>query len=909
MSKLKRGEGKHFPAILETGELIVPRDMAPTVEREHPSLKHGPTSVIPKIMDCGGVMDDGGVPMYPVAGTTGERLGQDLKGLGKRLGNADFSNVHNSADEPMLESVNMDQMPLYDRGGKVIQEYGPQDKEDYSRRGKARGERPEVNWEALDARNRAESQRSAEEGMRSAFTNLEGKDMRTPSIKLYDDGGTVETEQAPAQRELDQEQLLIDDARAQNTERKASALDKNDAVSLGHGLIADRVIDDHEDRHQARQEDTEGGGAQKPSAGTPMPKIEQPLYNGTTDANMRPMPATDQDQARVSTMPAVDQKLNEATSKVAGYPVQHDETAGLPKISDVAAPAPVSPELIPATPEKLQYTGPGKAVPAGELIPAKQLPTDEYKYRQGELDKRIEEQRDRAVDPNATPAERASAKTLADNLELRREELKKPGPTSKLGKVGQVLSRIGEAALLPTAPYMLQTFPNPYRDAQQRASTIAKIKQDVGQEKELAAAEAEKNKVVKSPWKAAVGEQYTQYDASGKPIRQLFTNDETGAQEWRDVPAAGAPTAGTPAAPAASAAAPAEGTYFGTKEAANRPIGEAGVNQAQAQVTSASSRLPKGYSIVPPTFSKDDTDTTRKDKLKDYETAVNNAVLADRSDKAQAARESAAETRERRAEERKDRNIPVYAENAEGQTILTNKYDAQLNGQAFEQVTPGDVAKDRSATRQLNDVQVNASRYTNSAHAYDAANLPEAKQKQDADNFAYLTNQAGFNDISGRLGEGSNITIPIITAYGEHLSTLKRSEQYKALSKEGKEMYDSYLRTMSAVPAYQKALTNIGRTNKEMMELELNNIAPPTYGTTDVIRKQGQFQENIDRAAAGFPKLPGLKTTAQTRHELEASKPTAPKPADVVRTGTLNNKTVYQLRDGRTVDAQGNEVR
>jgi hypothetical protein len=169
----------------------------------------------------------------------------------------------------------------------------------------------------------------------------------------------------------------------------------------------------------------------------------------------------------------------------------------------------------------------------------------------------------------------------------------------------------------------------------------------------------------------------------------------------------------------------------------------------------------------------------------------------------------------------------------------------------------------------LNDVQVNASRYTNSSHAYNAANLPEAKQKQDADNFAYLMNQAGFNDISGRLGEGSNITIPIITAYGEHLSTLKRSEQYKALSPQGKEMYDSYLRTMSAVPAYQKALTNIGRTNKEMMELELANIAPPTYGSTDILRKQAQFQENIDRAAAGFPKLPGLKTVGQTRAETE----------------------------------------
>src|ERR1035437_6915346 len=61
----KRGEGKHYNAVLETGEVVVPRDMAKTVENENPSLKHGPTSYLPRVR---GVFDGGGIA--PSAGIT-----------------------------------------------------------------------------------------------------------------------------------------------------------------------------------------------------------------------------------------------------------------------------------------------------------------------------------------------------------------------------------------------------------------------------------------------------------------------------------------------------------------------------------------------------------------------------------------------------------------------------------------------------------------------------------------------------------------------------------------------------------------------------------------------------------------------------------------------------------------------
>jgi len=56
---------------------------------------------------------------------------------------------------------------------------------------------------------------------------------------------------------------------------------------------------------------------------------------------------------------------------------------------------------------------------------------------------------------------------------------------------------------------------------------------------------------------------------------------------------------------------------------------------------------------------------------------------------------------------------------------------AQLKGQAYEVATPGDINKDRQATRQLNDVQLNVSRYTKAAN--EALKTEPTKEKKPAD--------------------------------------------------------------------------------------------------------------------------------------------------------------------------------
>jgi hypothetical protein len=95
---------------------------------------------------------------------------------------------------------------------------------------------------------------------------------------------------------------------------------------------------------------------------------------------------------------------------------------------------------------------------------------------------------------------------------------------------------------------------------------------------------------------------------------------------------------------------------------------------------------------------------------------------------------------------------------------------------------------------------------------------------------------------------------------------------------------------MASIPAYQKALTGIGRANKEMLDLELGTIPNPTMSPEDIINKQGQFQENIDRATEGFPKLPGIKSSKQVREETEhpAGK------AEVQSTGHKVGDTIIQ---------------
>lgn len=266
--------------------------------------------------------------------------------------------------------------------------------------------------------------------------------------------------------------------------------------------------------------------------------------------------------------------------------------------------------------------------------------------------------------------------------------------------------------------------------------------------------------------------------------------------------------------------------------------------------------------------------------------------------------ENRGEDKEHRAEERKDRQTQGYAEGPDGQVYITNKHEAGVSNHPFEEMKPGDINKDKQALRMLNDVQANTSRYTHAAQVYGDPNtilthhgdpvdakhpvavenpsnlfgksstITDKKAMYDRDNtnFTSLLTQAGWGDINASISAGGHIEIPVITKFGQNLSQSLKSKAYDELSDQGKALWNGYIRTMSAVPAYQKALTGIGRSNKEMLDLELANIGQPGLAASDILEKQKAFQENIDRATEGFPiNMVGVKNPKATRQQFEGN--------------------------------------
>ena len=146
--------------------------------------------------------------------------------------------------------------------------------------------------------------------------------------------------------------------------------------------------------------------------------------------------------------------------------------------------------------------------------------------------------------------------------------------------------------------------------------------------------------------------------------------------------------------------------------------------------------------------------------------------------------------KEERAQERKDKSTTVYAEDENGQIIKTSKVDADKRGLVSEEMKAGDINKDRQALRMLNDVQINTSRYTKAASVYSSAGLTDEQRKSDRDNISKMLNKSGMYDMEASISDGGHITIPVLTAKTEAASRLARSDEYKALSREGKELYD-----------------------------------------------------------------------------------------------------------------------
>lgn len=715
---------------------------------------------------------------------------------------------------------------------------------------------------------------------------------------------------------------------------KAPVYDRGGDVDVNDGHHQLAVLEDGERVLTPKEAEAyrRTHGAKEPNMKTTMPKILEttPVYDEGGDVKEQPklkpivIPASDLDNAVQESNSSVEPSTSESTEKLIPAPEsekapQEQPTQGHAlgqewlKRMGVKSVEPITSDVAGKIEERPVAALPKIEVPrethqetaGGPLIPG--APSSETPNEQRDL--RNMERRAKVVDleKQRQDALASGDLTTADKLAVAKAQLEKTpwADRSTLGKIGQVASIAGNIAGDIVNPNIMALIPG---TALNRAMKERAAFNRIPIESETDAREAIANTKEATHPKPLPGESNTAVGTDGTRYQRYEMPD--GSTQWAaegTVPhttvAARATTSGLPTISVPGNGGLPAGAVIG--KPAGEPKAETREQHlnryAELKNTQESRALnpdeQKEFNTlrteltVPPNViaehNKAIDNALRKagvpqDQWADYHVQPGATSEEDKEATTQA-RTFASETyqqgaedrtidKEDRAQKRKDQSTTVYAEDTNGQLIKTTKFDAEKLGLSYEEMKPGDINKDRQALRMLNDVQINTSRYTKAASAYDAASLTEEQRKVDRDNISKMLNKAGWFDTEAAISEGGHITVPILTAKAEAMSRQERSDEYKHLSPEAKELFDGYIRTMAAVPAYQKSLTGIGRSNKEMLDLELANIANPTMDPKDILRKQKQFQENIDQATAGFPNnLPGVKHPSETRRETEKS--------------------------------------
>lgn len=225
-----------------------------------------------------------------------------------------------------------------------------------------------------------------------------------------------------------------------------------------------------------------------------------------------------------------------------------------------------------------------------------------------------------------------------------------------------------------------------------------------------------------------------------------------------------------------------------------------------------------------------------------------------RGDRQKAAQEKA---------EEKANTVGWALDPATNEKVLTNQGEAETNGyKYFQKSTSADVEKDEAALRQMNDVQLNLSRYRQAVNGLP----PEGISKEHVNAMNALLSD---KDLNVRLFEGGLIPglVTDVIQKGEN------ARIWNKLTVPEQNSVTGYLRSKASVIAYQKALTGTGRTNKETMEVEMNNLPEPVVGATVANPRLEAFQENIDAASKGFGRIPWMEQPKDVRARIEVSKP------------------------------------
>lgn len=414
-------------------------------------------------------------------------------------------------------------------------------------------------------------------------------------------------------------------------------------------------------------------------------------------------------------------------------------------------------------------------------------------------------------------------------------------------------------------------------------------------------------------WEPEQGEQFTQYKVNkdgsqGEPIAQLWHNKTTGAQEWRPIPSAdgkqivpvvgpqpgaaatlpqappliAAPTAGgatTPQQGPAPLIAPPQ-TQFGTKQMTKpeeRLLSEDTIKPFQNDIAQATKGLNKNASapVAPSLQAGVDTGASAKAQLLEYEKAINTANQEAAHDKAEREKQQDQMNHEERAQAKKDeRTYGSALDPKTNERVYTTLAAAnQKNMEGFEPMTQGAIQKEKGAARQFNDVQAKVSRYEKAISDYSKTDFNT--QAKDLAFIHSMQEKVGAFDFNISIGEGGKIELPIVSKLLKGLSTMERDTSFNSLSPQGKAMVVAWKGALAAVPAYVKALTDTGRSNKEVMDLELAQMPNPSMSPQDALMHIKSFQENIDRGQEGRVHFRDIENAKGIQQKIENPAPPA----------------------------------
>jgi hypothetical protein len=200
---------------------------------------------------------------------------------------------------------------------------------------------------------------------------------------------------------------------------------------------------------------------------------------------------------------------------------------------------------------------------------------------------------------------------------------------------------------------------------------------------------------------------------------------------------------------------------------------------------------------------------------------------------------------------------PIFAvDPATNERVMTTRPEAQAKGYTNPvAVKEGDVSKETDARAMINDVQLNKSRYATAMQRVYSEPMTTAQKTA----LVALTPEKLGMDM----GSLFKLELPDV------MQKVANASAFSTLSPAQKQAVVGYYSTLASVPAAQKALTNIGRSNKEMMDLELRTIPTPIMDGGTFNTMLDRFQGNIDQTSRKTVHMPGMPSTSDIRNLYE----------------------------------------